>query len=368
MKMRHLRLTISLVCALGGLGLARSASADEINQPPPAPAAPVGPTSGLRNTPYEFVFTFPVDPDGDPITSYVVEWGDGSRIFGVFPTARVLLWTPNGFVDGAWLQTNPPSMMLSHVFGFSGVYNVRFQVSDIHGAASPWTSLAVEIRNQAPQALPAPAGPSYGDRLTTYRFSTGTATDPDGDPILAYAFDWGDGTTSTMYLPGTYVLRSGNRLHVHLVLASPGNIVTSPPSSTHRYARPGTYNVRVRAMDFFSTWSDWSPAASMRIVNQAPATPTIPEGPSLGRHARKAHPHRTYTYTASALDPEGDAMSLVFDWGDGSTTTTAPVASGAPASAAHRWRHKGVYAVQIYALDSFGGRSPLSSARQVVIK
>ena len=80
--------------------------------------------------------------------------------------------------------------------------------------------------------------------------------------------------------------------------------------------------------------------------NDPPDKPSKPSGPEDGRAGVE------YTYTSSTTDPEGDKISYLFDWGDGTTSGwTDHIASGEIANASHTWTAKGTYQVKVKARD-----------------
>jgi hypothetical protein len=92
--------------------------------------------------------------------------------------------------------------------------------------------------NAPPNTPAAPGGPSSGITGVSYTF-TGSTTDPDGDPIDGYWFEFGDGNNSGWVLPG---------------------------SASHAYAAPGTYDVTVKAKDDKGAESAFSPAHQITIL------------------------------------------------------------------------------------------------------
>ena len=54
----------------------------------------------------------------------------------------------------------------------------------------------------------------------------------------------------------------------------------------------------------------------------SPNTPSIPSGPASGLSAT------SYSYSTSAIDPDGDQVKYTFDWGDGATSQTGLVELG----------------------------------------
>ncbi|MFH1784301.1 MAG: T9SS type A sorting domain-containing protein [bacterium] len=96
-------------------------------------------------------------------------------------------------------------------------------------------------------------------------------------------------------------------------------------------------------------------------VNSAPNKPSLPSGPTVGASTV------SYTYSTSTTDPDGDAVSYLFDWGDGTTTTTEFVASGVTVNASHAWSNKDFYDITVKAIDDKGNDSVYSDALSVRI-
>ncbi len=77
-----------------------------------------------------------------------------------------------------------------------------------------------------------------------------------------------------------------------------------------------------------------------------------PEVPSTVSGATMVMPAVSNTYSTVITDRDGDAISLAWDWGDGSIEWTGPHPSGTEVTASHRWRQPGVYDVKVMAQDS----------------
>ncbi|MBI2899882.1 MAG: ABC transporter permease subunit [Planctomycetes bacterium] len=76
-----------------------------------------------------------------------------------------------------------------------------------------------------------------------------------------------------------------------------------------------------------------------------------------------------YTFTAKAVDPDGDEVHLVFDWGDGSSVgRTEFVPSGKEVEADHAWGSEGDYRVRCQAVDKNGHRTPWSEFARISIR
>ena len=96
--------------------------------------------------------------------------------------------------------------------------------------------------------------------------------------------------------------------------------------------------------------------------NQPPVTPTAPAGPTIGNLGLK------YDFTASTTDPEGDNISYLFDWGDGSNSGwLVPEVSGATQTASHAWGLTGTYNITVKAKDVNGAESGVSNALPISI-
>jgi hypothetical protein len=95
--------------------------------------------------------------------------------------------------------------------------------------------------------------------------------------------------------------------------------------------------------------------------NTPPNAPSAPSGPASGT------PGSSYSYSATATDPNGDQVKYTFDWGDGTTTDTGLVNSDTRLSASHAWTEAGTYQVKAMATDSKGASSGWSAIQSVAI-
>jgi C1A family cysteine protease len=82
--------------------------------------------------------------------------------------------------------------------------------------------------------------------------------------------------------------------------------------------------------------------------NYPPEKPGKPIGPTRG------NPGTSYTYSATAIDSDGDTIRYYFDWGDGTITHSDYVASGETVSMEHTWMEKGTYDVRVQVKDEHG--------------
>ena len=91
-------------------------------------------------------------------------------------------------------------------------------------------------------------------------------------------------------------------------------------------------------------------------VNTPPQTSTTPVGPKRGTKGT------SYTYTTSTIDPNGDNVYYMWDWGDGNITGwLGPYPSGLNVFASHIWSTRGTYQVKVKAKDTLGAESGWST-------
>jgi len=298
-----------------------SYDADE-NHPPQTPDVPQGPEVGSIASPLSYTSST-TDPDGDSV-SLTFNWSDGTE-------------TKTRLLDSGLGGT------ASHSWSAAGSYQVSAMATDSNGASSSWSDgLSANIieANDPPSRPSTPAGPSSGRPGQSCQFTSST-TDPDGDDIQI-AFDWGDGSQTTSEFSGT------------------GTTI----SASHAWSKAGTYQVRAQAIDIYGGKSGWSATRKVKIsgsMNHPPNRPSSPTGVSRGQAGK------SYSFIGYTTDIDQNQMRYTFDWGDGSSTDTAMIASGKSAKAAHSWSEAGNYEVRIMATDSNGGKSDWSASKKVTI-
>ena len=84
--------------------------------------------------------------------------------------------------------------------------------------------------------------------------------------------------------------------------------------------------------------------------NNPPEKPVI-TGPSEGEAGK------TYTYTITSTDPDGDKIYYCINWGDGNEFCTDLMESGEEYQASHAWQEKGTYVITVTATDEHGATS-----------
>lgn len=296
-----------------------------INHPPNIPSKPVGPTSVTEGIPYTYQ-TSTIDPDGDNI-----KYGFDFHNDGVVLPHHWTSFFPSGI-----------TCSVNVIFYGTGIRYIRVKAEDVHGAQSdfsPPLTVVVHGSNNPPKIPNKPLGPNVGNITEPLTFLTNT-TDPDGDDIK-YGWDWnGNGTIdewSDFMASGSYDIRS------------------------HVYTSAGTYHVRVIAEDEHGARSAFSLSKIIVVKdNNPPNKPSMPTGPIYGRIGI------TYSYTSLAIDPEGDNLEYLFDWGDGSDSGwIGPYNSGDAATVSHTWNTRGTFPVKVKARDSYGAESVWSDSLPV---
>ena len=214
------------------------------------------------------------------------------------------------------------------VFIFSSVVD-NITDDGLHQPALPVPPppAATPSPNQPPDgAIVAPAGDvtiAPGESVTF----EGAASDPDGDEVHV-VWSFGDGATSTELAPGA-----------------------------HTYGEAGEYTVTFTATDS-NDLSDPSPATRAVTVvgpNQAPnAVIVLPGGNVAIREAEGV------TFEGAASDPDGDDVTVLWDFGDGSTST-------ALVPGEHVFAAVGEYTVTFSATDSHGLADPTPAALTVSV-
>ncbi|MDH3908618.1 MAG: PKD domain-containing protein [Gammaproteobacteria bacterium] len=269
-------------------------------QPPPANNPPVadagGPYSGEAGTTLiQFDGSGSSDPDSDTLT-FEWEFGDGNTATGMMPT---------------------------HTYAAAGNYEVRLVVDDGQARSDPsLTSAAISAPpvNLAPVANP--GGPYAAEPGQTITFDGAASADPNGDP-LTYSWDFGDGSTGSGVNP------------------------------THAYTAAANYTVTLTVND---TQLDSDPVTTTAEIAAAPANraPTAdPGGPY------SASTGETIRFDGGASsDPDGDALTYSWDFGDRTT--------GTGATPEHSYVAAGVYEVSLVVSDGNLESAPAATRVEVV--
>lgn len=142
------------------------------NLPPYVPRRPVGPIYGEKNTVYSYYIS--TEDVNDDLVYYMFDWGDDTSTnwLGPYESGEVR------YENHSWVE--------------NGTYNVKVKTKDEQGLENNWSSiLRVKIGNERPNK-PFIDGPLRGIVGEEYNYKF-IATDPNGDDVLYYYVDWGDG-------------------------------------------------------------------------------------------------------------------------------------------------------------------------------
>lgn len=103
---------------------------------PPGPPRISGPTSGVVGIEYDYVFSLPVDPEGDLIFLRV-DWGIGgpSKWYGPYPSGT-------------------SNITLTYKWNKMGVFNIRAQAMDEYGSVSEWAEFKVTMPRNKNRIFP----------------------------------------------------------------------------------------------------------------------------------------------------------------------------------------------------------------------
>jgi PKD repeat protein len=168
----------------------------------------------------------------------------------------------------------------SHVFAAPGTYNVCLTVTDDDGCTSN-VCHQVTINPACSPIVAFASSPQKPTCADTIQF-TGRASDRPGCSIVAWAWDFGDGQTSTDQNP------------------------------THHYAHAGTYTVCLTVTDSANLTKTFC-----QIIQVGPACPAA----SFQHEPAQACPGGQVQFTNTSTDPCASIASCSWDFGDRTTST-----------------------------------------------
>ena len=94
--------------------------------------------------------------------------------------------------------------------------------------------------------------------------------------------------------------------------------------------------------------------------SESPSKPSKPEGSNSGKSGNE------YYYQTSSIDPNGDNIFYLFDWGDTiEELWLGPYESETTISVSHIWDNNGEYIIKVKAKDEFGHESEWSESLDV---
>ena len=261
-----------------------------------------------------------VQPAGNPtiaVNQSVTFSGTASDPDG---DAVAVLWQ---FGDGATSTLLSPG---AHTYTAPGSYTVTFTATDQYGLSDPTPDgRTVTVTNTAPNGtIVQPAGNPTITVNQSVTFS-GTASDPDGDAV-AVLWQFGDGATSTLLSPGA-----------------------------HTYTAPGSYTVTFTATDSRGLSDPTPDTRTVTVTNTAPNGTIVQPGgnPTITVD-------QSVTFSGTASEPDGDTVTVLWQLGDGATSTLLT-------PGAHTYTVAGIYTVTFTVTDSHGFADPTPDSRTVTV-
>ena len=258
-----------------------------------------GPYTGREGGPVAFNGSTSSDPNGDALT-YAWDFDN------------------NGTTDAT---TATPS----HTYADNGTYTVKLTVSDGNGHSSSATTTAT-IGNAAP-VVNAGADAGVDETAPSTSFTLNATFSDSGvvDNPWSYTIDWGNGTTT------------GSKTTQGAITA------------TRAYAASGTYTVKVTVTD-----KNGGVGTDNLILTVRGLWPTASiGGPYSGREGVPL------AFDASgSTDPNGDALTYAWTFGDGTT--------GTGATPSHTYADNGSYTARLIVTDPAGHADTATAAVTIV--
>ena len=171
------------------------------------------------------------------------------------------------------------------------------------------------------------------------------------------------GTDSDGNLKGAKWYLDGALQATHLTLSG----TSGTDSWNYAFDTAGTYTVEALVFDANNASSNqvrWTvevpPPPSEAGTPSAPevGVPNIPDKPAEIDGRTEGVTGKSYTFTTSATDPDGDQVQYGWDWGDGTAIEWSPLgSSGWIDSRSHAYSSPGTYTIKVKAKDKSGKES-----------
>ena len=247
--------------------------------------APTVAISGASNvdegSEYSLTLGAVTDPGTDTVTSYVVNWGDGSS--DTYETAGVKTHT---YADG------------------TNIYDITVNLTDEDGTFLANT-MSVTVNNVEPTV--AISDDSSIDEGSPYTLNVGAVTDPGVDTVISYTIDWGDGSDP-----------DGDEIVGETITAA--NLALAAGQVQHIYADDGlyAYAITVDVTDEEGTFVDRANPLSVQVSNVEPTVFILDNSNNIQNEGSP------YFLTVGAVTDLGidTVSSYTIHWGDGTPDTT----------------------------------------------
>jgi len=118
-----------------------------------------------------------------------------------------------------------------------------------------------------------------------------------------------------------------------------------------------------KAKDDKGAESIWTDPFEITIVEDEPPNEPSIEGPTNGKVGIK------YDYTFVTTDNDGDNLTYIVDWGDGTPVELfGPAASGEEVTGSYTWEEKGKYIIIVKAKDIYQVESNSTTLTMIITK
>ena len=217
---------------------------------------------------------------------------------------------------------------------WNGAEMIMFNATDPGGKSDEdAATFTVNVFNDPPGGNGGPGGPSNqppianasagepyegvpGEEIT---FDGSLSSDPEGTD-LDYRWDFdGDGIYDTEWLENATVIYS--------------------------YDNEGIYTVILQVKDGPGATNTDETTATIAIPNSPPTNPTVNGEPTGTKNTE-------YTYIAVSTDGDNDTIKYIFNWDDGTNTTTDFLPNGTKTTQNHSWNDAGRYTITVQATDN----------------
>ncbi len=209
------------------------------------------------------------------------------------------------------------------IWGYDGYFNIAYGGLNVDGTSQFGASIiSADFDPDSYDWAPVvDTGGSYGGYLNQEaNFDASESIGVEGE-IIDYSWDFGDDNT--------------------------GNGVTT----THTYSEVGVYTVTLTITDSENNEASDTTTIWVQETNEPPNLPVI-SGPNA------AQVGRTYDYTFSTTDPEGNDVWYLVGWGDEEIIYLfGPYGSGEEVILQHSWNKQGTFTIKAKAIDVFDDES-----------